>query len=239
MDDPDPELPAGIIFRDYTPQDYTACEALVGQAWDFSRAFQPPALSGWALRLYTLGSLLGSDYRSVIEADDQVAGFLFGRNERQRLPESTLHRLRTSAGFLVRLFLLKGVSLPRKFSLLRLLNQHEANRSRVERRGASEINLFVIDRRLRRHGLGRRMIEGFSEHCAANGVQRIIVEVNIDQAGGFYHKCGFTEIGRFQAPLHALAAGPDAALFSKACHLRSPSLQPRQAGNSNSQTAKS
>lgn len=209
------ETPTAFDFRDYTSADYPACEALVEQAWGFSNVFQHAALSAWALRLYTLGSLLGSDFRKVIEVDGRVAGFLFGRNERQHPSESSFQRWSTSAGFLGRLLLLRGVSLPRKLALLRLLNQHEIARSRVERRGTSEINLFVIDQRFHRHRLGTRMIESFAVHCTASGVSRIIVEVNVAQAARFYEKCGFVRVGGFESPLHGLAADPHAALYAK------------------------
>ena len=69
------------LFRDYKVDDYSQCEALVNQAWGFDKIFSPKALADVAKCIYTKGSVLTSNYRTVVEVDGRVAGFLFGFNE--------------------------------------------------------------------------------------------------------------------------------------------------------------
>ena len=69
------------VFRDYENGDYEQCEALVNEAWEFNKNFSPQGLTDIAKLIYTKGSVLGSNYRRVIEIDGDVAGFIFGLNE--------------------------------------------------------------------------------------------------------------------------------------------------------------
>ena len=64
------------IIRDYKESDYARCESLVSNAWDFDRIFQPQGLANVAKRLYTMSSVVNSNYFKVVETDGEVVGFI-------------------------------------------------------------------------------------------------------------------------------------------------------------------
>jgi GNAT superfamily N-acetyltransferase len=203
-------------IRDYLPSDYSGCEALVEEAWAFSRLFPAPELGRWALRLYTRGPVLGSNYRKVVEIDGEVVGFLFGWNAARKPSSGLLERVAANVAFLAGLACLRRTPIRLKRELLGKLMRHEAARDRIEKRGCSEVHLFVIGAAHRKLGLGRRLLRDFEEDCRSVGAGRLIVEVNLAQAAEFYERCGYGQVGAFESPLHGLASTPGAAIYAKA-----------------------
>lgn len=195
------------LIRDYRDEDYPACKDLVDVTWGFSVHFKPVGFCNLAKHMYTYGSLVSSNFRKVIESDGQVVGFIFGRNERKPLKAGPARVFALNLNFLLRLLLLRNLRLKEKFAFLGVLSQHEINRSQIEKHGASEVVLFAIDKQFQGHGIGRGLLLQFLNDCQEQGVGRVIVEVNVAQASGFYQKCGFTKIQDFVSPLHEIAAG--------------------------------
>ncbi len=200
-------------IRDYRTGDFPACEALVEEAWNFTRNLQPPELARVTRHLYTYGSVISSNHMRVLEDKGRVVGFLFGWNERRPQSTSGWRRFVVSMGFLRKLLFISGMGLREKFAVIGRFNRHEINRHQVEKRGASEINLFVIGAAHRGQGVGRRLVSEFADDCRQHGLERLIVEVNMVQASGFYERCGFTKLGEFESPVHAIASDPVAALY--------------------------
>lgn len=195
------------IIREYQNDDYQACEDLVERTWRFSEYFRPSGFCGVAKHMYTFGSVASSNFKRVIESDGRVVGFLFGRNEKKPLDFGILRQLGLSLAFLGRLLRVKQMSFGEKRAFLGVLNQHAVNRREVEKHNASEVCLFALDEAAQRQGFGRELLLQFLEDCKLSGVERVIVEVNVSQASGFYEKCGFIKIGDFVSPLHEIAAG--------------------------------
>lgn len=199
-----------INIRAYEDSDYQACEDLVDRTWQFSKSFTPEKFCAVAKYAYTAGSVLGSNHKSVIECDGRVVGFLFGYNEHRPLRFALLRQLILSLRVLKRLFFVKGMAPGEKGDFIEILNQHSRNRDQVEKRGASEIHLFAIDRVFRGQGIGTEILTRFVEDCRARGVKRVIVEVNVPQSAEFYAKCGFSMIREFASPLYQRAGGEGA-----------------------------
>lgn len=199
------------IFREYQNSDYQQCEALVNQAWGFDSIFAPQALANVAKCIYTKGSVLGSNYKSVVEIDGKIAGFIFGLNEFDKQPG---RNILFSLHILWRLFRIKSQHHGDKKKLLTAINTHEQNRSKIVNRGRSEIVLFVVSQEHRGKGLGKKLWSGFKAHCIRNGVTSIIVETNKLGASRFYEQLGFKHIGDFDSPLHEFATkGGQACMY--------------------------
>jgi len=69
------------VLREYRDSDYEFCEALVNEAWQFEKNFEPQELADVTKCIYTRGSVIGSNYRKVVEMNGKVVGFIFGLNE--------------------------------------------------------------------------------------------------------------------------------------------------------------
>ena len=189
------------IFREYKDTDYEQCEELVNQAWGFDKIFSPKALSDFTKLIYTKGSVLGSNYKMVVEAEGQVVGFIFGLNENSNKPgKNILFRL----GLLWKLIWIKGDK-PDKNDLVNALQAHEKNRTHTVHRNRSEIVLFVINKEFQGKGIGKKLWSGFKDTCRESGVKSVIVETNKLGASRFYEKIGFTHLADFDSPLHEFA----------------------------------
>ena len=189
------------IFRGYRDSDYDQCEELVNQAWRFDRIFSPKALSDVAKYIYTKGSVLGSNYRMVVEVDRNVVGFIFGLNEYSRKPGGNLL---FGLGVLWRLIFIKSGK-PDKNDLLNALKVHEKNRADIVDKHRSEIVLFIVRNEYQGKGYGKKLWIGFKEQCVRAGVDSIIVETNKLGASSFYEGIGFKHLGDFDSPLHEFA----------------------------------
>lgn len=199
------------LFREYRYSDYDSCEALVNYAWGFDKNFKPQELADVAKCIYTKGSVIGSNYRRVVEVNDRVVGFIFGLNEKSLKPRKNLL---FGLNILRRLLFLKGVPFKDKIRLFKAINTHEVNRSKVVARGKSEIVLFVVDPNYQGIGNGKRLLSEFISHCKESDVKSIIVETNKLGASGFYEGVGFKHIGDFYSPLHEYATkGGQACMY--------------------------
>jgi len=199
------------LLRDYKDSDYESCEVLVNDAWKFDSNFKPQELSDVAKCMYTKGSVMGSNFRKVAEMNGRVVGFIFGLNEMSSKPKKNIL---FGLSILRRLLWIKKMSFKDKRLLLKAINTHEINRSKIVDRGTSEIVLFVVDPDYQSAGNGKRLLYEFTSQSKQSGVKSIIVETNKLGASSFYERVGFKHIGDFDSPLHEYATkGGQACMY--------------------------
>jgi ribosomal protein S18 acetylase RimI-like enzyme len=202
------------VYREYKESDYAQCEELVNQAWGFDEIFSSEALASFAKLIYTKGSVLGSNYKMVVENQGRVVGFIFGLNENVNKPG---RNILFALGLLWRLLWIKG-NKPEKKNLLDALNIHQKNRMKVVDRGRSEIVLFVVSKEYQGKGIGKNLWSGFKDTCIESGVESVIVETNKLGASSFYERIGFQHLVNFNSPLHELATkGGQACMYEYKC----------------------
>jgi GNAT superfamily N-acetyltransferase len=181
-----------VLIRAYEASDYEQCEALVSNAWQFENNFKPKELADLAKCIYTKGSVINSNYRTVIEVNGKVVGFIFGLNAAARQPKKNLL---FGLSIVWRLLRITGMPYKDKKKLLNAINTHEINRSKIINRGLSEIVLFVIDADHQGLGYGKELLSGFTSHCKNDGVKSLIVETN--KLGGRKNLQGFENLEGF------------------------------------------
>lgn len=202
------------IFREYKDDDYHQCLELVNQAWGFDKIFYPLALSNVAKLLYTKGSVLGSNYKMVVEVDKKVVGFIFGLNEYSKKPGRNII---FGLYVLWKMVLIKN-GVPDKSNLIKALKIHEKNRSEIVDRNRSEIILFVIGNKYQGKGFGKTLWTGFKNQCIKAEVSSIIVETNKLGASSFYERIGFKHLSNFDSPLHEFATNDgQACIYEYTC----------------------
>lgn len=199
------------IYREYRESDYSQCEELVNQAWGFDEIFSPSAMSDLAKCIYTKGSVLGSNYRMVVEVEGRIAGFVFGLNEYGKKPRKNYL---FGLSILWRLMRIKSEKPEDKNDLLSAIKIHEKNKTKIVDRGKSEIVLFIVSKQYQGRGFGKRLWSGFKAKCKESGVSSIIVETNKLGASSFYELLGFRHLGDFNSPLHEFATkGGQACMY--------------------------
>lgn len=187
----------------------------MNDAWGFDNHFKPQELSDVAKRMYTKGSVIGSNFRKVIEIDGKVVGFIFGLNEMSSKPK---RGVLFGLDILRRMLCIKEMTFKDKKQLFKAINVHEVNRSKIVGRGISEIILFVVDPNYQGVGIGKRLLSEFTTQCKNSGVKSIIVETNKLGASGFYEGVGFKFVGDFDSPLHEYATkGGQACMHEYTC----------------------
>ena len=198
------------VFREYQSSDYASCETLVSDAWKFDSNFKPQKLANVAKYIYTKGSVLGSNYRMVVEVNGNVIGFIFGLNEYSKKPKGNIL---FGLGVLWRLIFIKNGKFNKK-NLINALGVHAQNRGDIVTKGRSEIILFVVSNEYQGKGYGTRLWTGFKEQCLQSGVGSIIVETNKLEASSFYEQIGFRHLADFTSPLHELTTkGGQACMY--------------------------
>lgn len=193
---------AATIFREYRDGDYSACETLVSDAWEFERHFQPLELANLGKYLYTMGSFAASNFHMVATHNDQVIGFIFGYNEKNPLTRHELLSFSSNLGILMRLLFMRGMRFKSKLGFIHSISTHEKNRTALFKRGTSEVVLFVVHPDFQGQGIGKHLFEAFRANCEVSSVASIIVETNRLGAASFYERIGFRLKGDFDSPLH-------------------------------------
>jgi len=203
------------IFREYKEDDYEQCEELVNQAWGFDKIFAPKALADLAKCIYTKGSVLGSNYKMVVEADGKIVGFIFGLDEYSKTPGK---KILFGLSVLWKLRRIKSEKPQDKKELIIAIKSHDKGRASVVDRGRSEIVLFVVSQEYQGRGCGKGLWSGFKQQCIKHDVSSIIVETNTLGASSFYEHIGFKHLGDFDSPLHDFATkGGQACIYEYIC----------------------
>ena len=116
-----------------------------------------------------------------------------------------------------RLWRINGLVKADRKKLIRAINTHETNRSKVVNRGRSEIVLFVVATDHQGFGYGKKLLSEFVFQCKGSGVESIIVETNKLGASSFYEGVGFKHIADFDSPLHEYATKGGQACIYEYC----------------------
>jgi len=190
------------VLRKYRDSDYAQCEFLVNEAWGFDKIFLPEPLSDFAKCIYTKGSVLSSNFRAVIEVDGNVAGFIFGLNEHSKRPGKNLI---FALKMLWRILFIKSEKPVDKNVFINAINIHEQRKSKLVKKGQSEIVLFVVDKKYQGRGYGKRLWSEFLDQFSGEEATSIVVETNKFGASSFYECLGFKHLGNFDSPLHEFA----------------------------------
>ena len=203
------------LFRDYEDTDYDVCETLVSNAWKFDSNFRPQELADLAKCMYTKGSVIGSNFRRVVEVKGKVVGFIFGKNEE---PVNRSKSILFGLGILRRIMFVKGMVFKEKKKLFSAINTHQINRYKLVGEGKSEIVLFVVAPNYHGIGYGKKLLSAFVTFCKESDVKSIIVETNKAEASSFYEGAGFKLIGDFDSPLHEYATkNGQACMYEYSC----------------------
>lgn len=189
-------------IREYRDSDYLDCENLVSNAWGFDKNLAPQELADLSKYLYTMGSIAASNFLMVLENNNKVVGFLFGLNENLPVPKHDLNKLTSKLVLLKKLLFIKGMGFTDRMEILKSMNTHELNRTKLIGRGKSEIVLFVVDPEYQGFGYGKKLLAEFISYCRESDVNSIVVGTNKSGASSFYESVGFTHRGDFYSPLH-------------------------------------
>lgn len=205
-----------IDIRNYEPHDYAACEELVNEAWHFDTIFSDANLSTTALRMYTKGGLCSGNMNLVGVCKGKVVGFLFGFNLLSKRKPRGKIKLALEALVSFNFKKMDKIELQR---FVQAITDHNKNRNTIEPGKASEICLFVVSKEFQGKKVGTQLWERFRDACISSGVDRIRVETNTHGASSYYEKQGFTLVGFFDSPLHALATpGGQAGMYEYMCN---------------------
>jgi len=189
------------MIRDFKESDFDHCQRLVNKVWQFDTHFQPPQLAKFLTRIYAGGSLAESNFRKVVEENDCILGFLFGKIEKLPFLKSEYGGFLGQIKILRELLFISGLSIRRKLAYLQKINTHEENRRAVEDCESSEVLLFVVDPDAQGKGWGKKLLHSFMDECRKYQLRRIVLETDSESNYEFYKHLGFSVKGDFHSPL--------------------------------------
>lgn len=195
------------LIRSYRDSDIECCQYLVNKVWHYDKHFYPAELAKTLTQIYVTSPLATSNFVKVVEVDNKVCGFLFGKVENLPRRRSEYSGLIGQMKIIGKLFSVRGVSIKRKLSLIQKIYLHERNRMKVEGEIDSEILLFVVDPDHQGEGWGKKLVNAFIESCLENKVKKVVLETDNESNYGFYNHFGFSIKCEFYSPLLAEFSG--------------------------------
>jgi len=181
-----------LSFREYRPTDLKRCLEITAEAW-------PELIPGGLDRATMEWYGWPATWKMVACDSDAAIGILFGKIDGEI---GRLGGLRTwlnhAAVYLKMLFGIYGKT-PHRLSSLRggLAGDKDTARNSPEVDG--EITYLVIDSRYRGMGIGKELVDRFSEHAKGKGAKRIAVYTTEPGSDwGFYERYGFTRYSTFR-----------------------------------------
>lgn len=195
------------LIRPYTENDFEKCVEIINRVWGFDARFQPDQLARLFKNIYVSGSLSASNFYIVIEENNTVEGFLFGKCGHQNLYKSGFSTIVSNLAFIYRLLTLKQVPWKRKTDYLKMLNDHEIKRREIEPKRINEVNLFAVDPKNQGKGYGKKLMEAYIEFCRSNDADRVTLETDLECNYGFYQHFGFKVKGEFYSALQKEYSG--------------------------------
>jgi GNAT superfamily N-acetyltransferase len=201
------------MIRDFNIDDMPHCQSLVNKVWDFDGKFKPAQVATLFKKVYTTGSLAESNFHIVIEAEQRVKGFLFGKCGNKNLYRTEYSGVIGSFRILLHILLLKGLPFQKKFFFIKTLFQHQINRAQVEPSRENEVNLFAVDPDSQGKGYGKQLMQAYIDFCKQQNVKRVTLETDKECNYGFYDHFGFTVKGEFYSPLQKTYSGNSGDCF--------------------------
>lgn len=195
------------MIREHTNKDFIRCVEIINTVWDFDSKFSPSQLSDLFKNVYVGGSLSASNYAIVVEENDIVQGFLFGKCGNENLIRNKYSGFFGQLKILYQLLFLNGISLKRKFYYLKIIGEHEKNRRIIEPSRENEVNLFAVDPNTQGKGYGKILMNYFIEICRKHNINRITLDTDKECNYGFYDHFGFKIKGEFYSPLQKEYSG--------------------------------
>jgi ribosomal protein S18 acetylase RimI-like enzyme len=192
------------MIRALRKEDIHGCILVVDDVWKFSEIFHPEQLAEIFLELYTLGSLSDSNFNFVVEENNSIVGFIFGKTKNGELYKTKYSGLMGQFRIIFNLFRINGVSLKNKFEYLKMMNIHELNRFNAEPDRKYEVNLFAVSEKMQGRGVGKKLMNVFIDKCKCDGVKRITLDTDEECNYKFYEHFGYKKIAEFYSPIQML-----------------------------------
>ncbi len=181
----------------YRRKYYKQCVGLMGDTWDFNKHFPDRKKPNLINNLYFRLSIIDFNYSQVILDDkDRVCGFIYGK-----VKNSFKSRIITILKVISALFICLYHYLAGNMGVLKDVNkviktffdvENQLN-SKVEENDAY-VSLFFVGSSLRGTGLGKKLMNDFTETAKSNKCNRIYLYTDKGCNYGFYDHLGFKRI---------------------------------------------
>jgi GNAT superfamily N-acetyltransferase len=216
------------MIREYTNKDFARCVEIINRVWDFDGRFIPSQLSILFKDIYVGGSLSESNFAIVVEENNKVEGFLFGKCGIENLIRNEYSGFFGHLKILYQLLFLNSISLRRKLYYFKIFVAHEKNRKKIEPNRKNEVNLFAVDPNNQGKGYGKILMNYFIEFCKKHNINRVTLDTDKECNYGFYDHFGFKIKGEFYSPLQKEYSGKSGESYVYELKINSTDVAQRQ-----------
>ncbi len=183
-----------MLIRTLRKSDEEDLRKLIADAWYPKDAFSDQKLRSDLIRLEATFVLVASDWKRVVETEDEVKAVICGRLSRRRLPFRHICRGLGLVGLFLKLFLRSKASrraLAEEWDYYRVMRRLKRKKSLGR---TAECTLFIVHSDLRGKGAGKKLMKELAAKAEQAGKANIHLFTDTSCNYGFYDAYGFDRL---------------------------------------------
>jgi len=202
-----------LSFRPYYKDDLSDCARFAAEAWPSISAMVPEGSAEELLSVDVELARQTSTWLEVACISGRIAGFLFGRINRDFNRVDGLKAFFSSLVMGLELILGKHTKLPKRCTFMKNLILSEIKFKRNSPKSDAEVLFFVVESKHRGKRIGRALMDRFISAAKNKKVRTIILSTDALSNWRFYEKYGFKRYSEFKDDISSYIEGEDVKGF--------------------------
>lgn len=187
-----------VLFRQYAPSDLLACARLAEEAWPYGRTMFSAPSNVSTMNGYIRSTLIHSTWTEVATVSGEVAGFLFGRIDKDAGSKSWLSSMREEISTFASLLLADYMKPEKALLMVFGITMTELKLAINRPKSDAEIEMLIVSAAHRGSGTGKALVDRFVEGARRAGASVITVYTDDKTSNWqFYERYGFKKVATF------------------------------------------
>lgn len=189
------EVKKNYRFVNYESKHLKSCSDLVRESWDLHQNYKNLKNIDSVYELYIKDCLDYSEYTElIIDENDIVHGIMFGSIENRNIIQYinlSIKRIKTALWRIIRAARKDFGTIDTAINVYKKQKENDKLGEAYSDDFSSEINLFIVSKRLRGQGSGYKLMNRYIEYCSNNNLISIFLWTDVGCTYSFYERFGF------------------------------------------------
>ncbi|GAA0742818.1 GNAT family N-acetyltransferase [Clostridium oceanicum] len=197
------EVKKDYRFVNYESKYLKSCGHLVQESWNLHKSYKNFKKIDSVYELYIRDCVDYSEYTElIVDGEDIVYGIMFGSIENRNITQYTdlsIKRIKTALWRAVRVFRGDFGTISTAMNVYKRQKEDDKLGEAYSDNFSSEVNLFIVSKRLRGKGYGYKLMNRYIEFCLNNDLENVFLWTDLGCTYSFYERFGFELYSTFHS----------------------------------------
>lgn len=189
------EVKKNYKFVSYESKYLKSCSDLVRESWNLHQHYKKLKNIDSVYELYIKDCLDYSEYTELIVDENEIVhGIIFGSIEDRNIIQFidlSIKRIKTALWRTIRVLRKDFGTINTAINVYKKQKENDKLGEAYSDNFSSEINLFIVSKRLRGQGSGYKLMNRYIEYCNNNNLISVFLWTDVSCTYSFYERFGF------------------------------------------------